>query len=197
MKRSIILLLALVLLLGGGYFGFQIFKIELKARVAQVLLQYAWHKTIKTGEDQRPWKSFDGNPILRLTIPDHEVDQIVLKGTSGQSLAFGPAFHEESLLPGNGGTTVVSSHRDSHGIYIKNLKIGDIIKLQDRYKQWHTYTIDDFSIIDVKNYSILTLNTEDNLLIITCYPFNAIRSGTPLRYVVSASLDLEKGFLIN
>ncbi|SVD57104.1 uncharacterized protein METZ01_LOCUS409958, partial [marine metagenome] len=48
--------------MGGGYFGFQVFKIELKARVAQVLLQYAWHKTIKTGDDQRPWKSFDGTP---------------------------------------------------------------------------------------------------------------------------------------
>ena len=191
MKKLLILLLAFILLLGGGYFGLKVLKIELKARVAQVLLQYAWHKTIKTGENQRPWKSFDGNPILRLTIPDYEVDQIVLKGTSGQSLAFGPAFHEESLLPGNGGTTVLSSHRDSHGIYIKKLQIGDIIKLQDRYQQWHTYQIDDFSIIDVSKYSISTLNTEDNLLIITCYPFNAIRSGTPLRYVVSASQNLD------
>ena len=189
MKRLIILLLALVLLIVGGYFGFQVFKIELKARVAQVLLKHAWNKTIKTGEDQRPWKSFDGTPILRLMIPTYEVDQIILRGTSGQSLAFAPAFHKESQLPGNGGTTVLSSHRDSHGIYIKKLQIGDIIKLQDRYKQWYTYKIDNFSIIDVNN-SNLTLNTEDNLLIITCYPFNALRSGTPLRYVVSASQDL-------
>ena len=190
MKRSIILLLAIVLLLGGGYFGFQAFKIELKARVSQILLQYAWHKTIKTGEDQRPWKSFDGSPILRLMIPNYEVDQIILRGTSGQSLAFGPAFHEESLLPGNGGTTVLSSHRDSHGIYIKKLQIGDIIKLQDRYKQWHTYHVNDFSIINVSKYSISTLNTEDNLLIITCYPFNTIRSGTSLRYIVRANSNL-------
>ena len=191
MKRSIILLLAIVLLLGGGYFGFQVFKIELKARVSQILLQYAWHKTIKTGEYQRPWKSFDGSPILRLMIPNYEVDQIVLKGTSGQSLAFSPAFHEESQLPGNGGTTVLSSHRDSHGIYIKKLKIGDIIKLQDNHIQWHTYQIDNFSIIDVSKNSISLLNIEDNLLIITCYPFNAIRSETSLRYVVSASQNLD------
>ena len=105
-------------MLGGGYFGFQVFKIEIKGRVAQVLLKHAWNKTIKTGEYQQPWESFDGSTILRLTIPNYEVDQIVLKGTSGQSLAFGPAFHEESLLPGKGGTTVLSSHRDSHGIYI-------------------------------------------------------------------------------
>ena len=190
MKRSLILLLALVLLLGGGYFSFQAFKIELKARVAQVLLRYAWHKTIKTGEDQRPWKSFDGTPILRLKIPRHEVDQIVLAGTSGQSLAFGPAFHEESKLPGRGGVTVLSSHRDSHGEYIKQLKIGDIIKLQDRFQEWRTYTIDDFIILNVQTDTISTTNTKEVLLIITCYPFDALTSGTHLRYVVSASQNL-------
>jgi len=191
LKKSLILLLASVLLLGGGYFGFQFFKIELKARVAQALLQYAWHKTIKTGENHRPWKSFDGVPVLRLIIPRHEVDQIVLAGTSGQALAFGPGFHEESKLPGKGGTTVLSSHRDSHGVYIRQLKKGDMIKLQDRFQQWHSYTIEDFDILNVKTDTISTTNAKEVLLIITCYPFNALTSGTPLRYVVSASQNLD------
>ena len=154
-------------------------------------MQHAWHKTIKTGEDQRPWKSFDGTPILRLTIPRYEVDQIVLAGTSGQALAFGPAFHEESELPGKGGTTVLSSHRDSHGVFIKQLQKGDSIKLQDRFQQWHSYTIEDFSILNVKIDTISTTNAKEVLLIITCYPFNALTSGTPLRYVVSASQNLD------
>ena len=190
MKKLLILLLALILLLGGGYFGLKVLKIELKARVAQVLLQYAWHKTIKTGEDQRPWRSFDGVPVLRLMIPRHGVDQIVLAGTSGQALAFGPAFHEESKLPGKGGTTVLSSHRDSHGVYIRQLKIGDMIKLQDRFQQWHSYTIEDFSILNVKTDTISATNATEVLLIITCYPFDALTSGTPLRYVVTASRNL-------
>ena len=174
-------------MLGGGYFGYQFFKIELKARVAQVLLQYAWHKTIKTGEDQKPWRGFDGTPIFRLSIPRHEVDQIVLAGTSGQSLAFGPAFHKESKIPGAGGTTVLSSHRNSHGVYIKQLQKGDTIKLQDRFEEWHFYTIEDFNILNVKTDTISTTNTKEVLLIVTCYPFNALTSGTPFRYIVSAS----------
>jgi sortase A len=177
-------------LLGGVYFCFQFFKIELKARVAQTLLQHAWHKTIKTGENQRPWKSFDGVPVLRLMIPRHEVDQIVLSGTSGQALAFGTAFHEESNLPGKGKTTVLSSHRDSHGVYIKHLIKGDKIKLQDRFQKWHSYTIEDFGILNVETDSISAANDKEALLIITCYPFNGITSGTPLRYVVSASKNL-------
>ena len=191
MKRSLILLLASVLLLGGVFFCFQFFNIELKARVAQTLLQYASHKTIKTGENQRPWKSFDGVPVLRLMIPRHEIDQIVLSGTSGQALAFGPAFHEESSLPGKGGTTVISSHRDSHGVYIRQLEKGDMIKLQDRFQQWHSYTIQDFDILNVKTDTISTTNAKEVLLIITCYPFNGLTSRTPLRYVVSASQNLD------
>ena len=190
MKRYLILLLALLLLLGGGYFGFQVFKIELKARVSQILLQYAWYKTIETGEDQRPWNSFDGTPILRLTIPRHAVDQIVLAGTSGQALAFGPAFHKESVLPGEGGTTVLSSHRDSHGTYIKQLQKGDAIRLQDRSRKWHSYTVEDFAILNVKTDTISATNATEVLLIITCYPFDALTSGTPLRYVVTASRNL-------
>lgn len=192
MKRKIIIFFVVFLLfIGGGYFAVEAFKIEIKARLAQILLQHAWHKTIKTGEYQRPWKSFDSVPILRLSIPQYEVDQIVVSGTSPQSLAFSTTFHEETFLPGKGGITALSSHRDTHGIFIKKLQIGDIIKLQDRYKQWHTYQIDDFTIIDVSKYSISTLNTVDNLLIITCFPFNTLRSRTPLRYIVSASQNLD------
>ena len=124
-------------------------------------------------------------------IPRHEIDQIVLSGTSGQALAFGPAFHEESSLPGKGGTTVISSHRDSHGVYIRQLEKGDMIKLQDRFQQWHSYTIQDFDILNVKTDTISTTNAKEVLLIITCYPFNGLTSRTPLRYVVSASQNLD------
>jgi sortase A len=189
-RKTGILFLAFVLLVGGGCLAFEGLKIEVKARVAQVLLQYAWHKTIKTGEDQRPWRSFDGVPVLRLMIPRHEVDQIVLAGTSGQALSFSTVFHEESRLPGTGGTTVLSAHRDTTGIYIRKLQKGDTIKLQDRFQQWHSYTIEDFDILNVKTDTISTTNAKEVLLIITCYPFNALTSGTPLRYVVSASQNL-------
>ena len=185
-KQGGIIFLIILLFTGGGYFAFKGLKIEVKAQVAQVLLDYAWEKTLETGKEQRPWSSFDGSPIFRLTIPKYKVNQIVLKGTSGQSLAFGPAFHEESSLLGEKGATIISSHRDSHGIYIKNIKLGDIINMQDRYKKWHTYTVEDLFIIDVNKENIVLNHYDDRLLIVTCYPFDAILSGTTLRYIVSA-----------
>ena len=187
MKRRLsILLLVVLLLTGGGYFSYQGLKIEIKAKVAQVLLQRAWHQTLKTGQNYRPWPSFDGVPIMRLVIPQHNINQIVLKGTSGQALAFGPAFHEESFLPQEKKITIISSHRDSHGIFIKKLQLGEEIKIQDADNHWHTYTIDNFFIINVQKEKIAMDRNEDRLLLITCYPFDAIRSGTPLRYIVSA-----------
>ena len=187
MKRRLsILLLVVLLLIGGGYFSYQGLKIEIKAKVAQVLLQRAWNQTLKTGQNYRPWPSFDGVPIMRLVIPQHNINQIVLKGTSGQALAFGPAFHEESFLPQEKKITIISSHRDSHGIFIKKLQLGEEIKIQDADNHWHTYTIDNFFVINVQKEKITMDSNEDRLLLITCYPFDAIRSGTPLRYIVSA-----------
>ena len=184
MKRKLSILFLVFLLLGGGYFSYQAIKIDLKAKVAQILLNHAWQQSLKNGEGAQPWPSFDGRPIFKLVITKHQVSQIVLDGTSGQSLAFGPGFHSETHLPYMNKTTAISSHRDSHGNFIKKLIVGDEIQLQDLHKQWHYYIVDDFFIINVHDQKQIT-NTK-SLLLITCYPFNAITSGTPLRYIVSA-----------
>ena len=197
-RKASILLIVFLLLAGGGYFAYEGLKIELKARVAQILLQYAWHKTLTTGKNYQPWPSFDGTSIMLLEIPNHNVSQIVLKGNlSGQSLAFGPSFHEESFLPHEQKVTIISSHRDSHGVYIKKLKLGEEIRLQDQDKNWYSYTIDEFFIINVQEEQIAMENDSQRLLLVTCFPFDAIRSGTPYRYVVNASQNLENDTLIN
>ena len=184
MKRKFSILLLVFLLAGGGYFSFQAIKIEVKATVAQVLLDYSWNKSLKENKPYKPWSSFDGSPILKLEIPRYNISQIVLEGTSGQALAFGPAFHQESFLPSANKITAISSHRDSHGEYIKNLEIGDILKLQDLDNNWHTYKIEEFLIVNVQKD--LIINKINRLLLITCYPFDSILNTTPFRYLVSA-----------
>ena len=189
-RKASILLLVFLLLAGGGYFAYEGLKIELKARVAQILLQYSWHKTLTTGKNYQPWPSFDGTSILLLEIPNHNISQIVLKGNlSGQSLAFGPSFDENSFLPHEQKVTIISAHRDTHAVYIKKLKLGEEIRLQDQHKNWYSYTIDEFFIINVNEEQITMENDSQHLLLVTCFPFDALRSGTPYRYVVSANRD--------
>ena len=185
MKRKLSILLLVFLLLGGGYFTYQAVKIDIKAKVAQILLNHSWIISLERGKAVKPWKSFDGSPILKLEIPEHNINQIVLNNTSGQSLAFGPGFHQETYLPHLNKTTAISSHRDSHGTFIKKLKIGDIIKLQDIKNNWYQYRVEDFFIVNV--HDEIKLNQHNGLLLITCYPFNSLTSGTPLRYIVTST----------
>jgi len=190
-RKASILLFVFLLLAGGGYFAYEGLKIELKARVAQILLQYSWHKTLTTGKNYQPWPSFDGTPIMLLEIPNHNITQIVLKGNlSGQSLAFGPSLDENSFLPHEQKVTIISSHRDSHGVYIKKLQLGEEIRLQDQHKNWYSYTIDEFFIINVNEEQIAMENDSQHLLLVTCFPFDALRSGSPYRYVVLAKKHL-------
>ena len=76
MKRNLSIFLLVFLLLGGGYFAYQAVKIDIKAKVAQILLNHSWNKSLKRGKTAKPWKSFDGSPILKLEIPDHNINQI-------------------------------------------------------------------------------------------------------------------------
>ena len=65
----------------------------------------------------------------------------------------------------------------------QNIKF-DIIKLQDINSNWYTYKIEEFLIVNVQEE--FNINKKSRLLLITCYPFDALLSGTPLRYIVSA-----------
>ena len=186
MKRKFSILLLVFLLAGGGYFSFQAIKIEVKAKVAQVLLDYTWNKSLKENKPYKPWSSFDGSPILKLEIPRYNISQIVLEGTSGQSLAFGPAFHKESFLPSTNKITAISAHRDNHGTYIKDLKIGEKINIQDISGQWYFYQMNDFVVVNVKEGNTNLFKIKDTLLLITCYPFDSLLSNTPYRYIVIA-----------
>ena len=167
----------------GCYFTYEVIKIELKAQIGQILLEKAWNKTLIEGEPISPWSSFDSTPIFKLEIPKHKISQIVLNRNDGQTLAWGPGYHIESFHPIENKITAISSHRDSHGAYIKNLQIGDIIKLQDINENWYSFEIDEFIILNIKENLSLKNN---RIILITCYPFDTVLINTPFRYIVSA-----------
>ena len=186
MKRKINILLLFFLLVGGGYFLYQGLKIEIKSQIAQIFLKQAWEKSLITKKNIKPWSKMDSYPIFKLDVPKLNVEHIILNKTSSQALSFAPGFHQESYLPYQGKTTIISMHRDSHGSFLKNLMVGDIIKLQDIKDEWHSYAVNNFYILDVKNNNFSMTDKKNILLLVTCYPFDAIQSGTPYRYIVSA-----------
>ena len=157
-----------------------------KARLAQVLLRRAWSKTLAGHMQVKPWPWADTWPVGRLRVPSEEVDVIVLNGAYGRTLAFGPAFAESSSLPGAGGTTVLTGHRDTHFAFMGRLKEMDEILIDTPDGHSLRYRVLDSAIVDARTDAIRLAEDSEELILVTCYPFDALFSGSPLRYLVRA-----------
>jgi sortase A len=172
------LLVAMFLLGSGGW-------IHLKAELAQVLIARAWSAPLSADlNPAKPWPWADTHPIARIQVPGHKVDQYVLAGQQGNALAFGPGHVSESALPGQPGTTIIAGHRDTHFDFIRDLQDGDRLSLTDREQQQYQYQVVGHYVADSDTQSLQ--GNDDDLLLVTCYPFDAINPGGPLRYVVRA-----------
>src|SRR5436189_260542 len=82
--------LPLLLALAGLTLFAQGTYIHAKAWLAQVLLERAFAQTIATGRDSKPWSWADTWPVARIEVRRIGASAIVLSGSSGQALAFGP-----------------------------------------------------------------------------------------------------------
>lgn len=160
--------------------------IPAKAVVAQLLLRDAWGQTTEENDQVRPWPWADTWPIARLVATAHDVDLIVLAGVSGTTLAFGPGHMDGSALPGRSGQVVLSGHRDTHFRFLRHLKPGDELLLEMPDARLLRYVVRRSTVVD-SSKDRLRLDGEGNsLLLVTCYPFDAIDPGGPLRYLVEA-----------
>ena len=160
--------------------------IHAKAILAQVLLETAWDKTVHGQQEVKPWPWADTWPISRLDVPGLGIDRIVLAGASGSSLAFGPGHLFGSTLPGQWGNTVIAGHRDTHFRFLKDIQRGELIQLQSAGGKTIDYVVSETIIVDEKQAEYLANTSDNTLTLITCYPFDAIRLGGPLRYLVIA-----------
>lgn len=155
-----------------------------KAWLAQALLQQAWTATRAAQTAHKPWPWADTHPVARLRVAAHGVDQIVLAGDAGRSLAFGPGWAEASAAPGQAGPSVISGHRDTHFAFLQALAPGDAIELESP-RGTRRYVVAALRVADVRREA-LALDGRDALWLVTCWPFDALSAGGPLRYVVRA-----------
>lgn len=176
---------ALSLLIGGMAVGAQAGWIHAKAGVAQHLLQNAWDRSVADGGSHAPWPWADTWPVARLQVPAHGIDQIVLAGDSGRTLAFGPGWAPASATPGHGGTAVVSGHRDTHFAFLQTLIVGDEVRLQSHDGE-AVYRVADTRVADTRHERLPLDADIDALWLVTCWPFDAVSAGGPLRYAVRA-----------
>jgi len=181
LKKSIFIFL----ILAGCWFIGQSLYIHAKAILAQQLLERAWVMTKSGKTTPRPWPWADTWPVARLQVPALKVDLIVLAGDSGRTLAFGPGHHFGSSTPGEAGHSIISAHRDTHFNFLQYLKKGDAI-IVETASSLSRFKVETTQIVDRDRAAFPFDDINAYLHLVTCYPFDAIISGGPERYVVSA-----------
>lgn len=157
--------------------------IQAKAELAQVLLERAWEKTLAGEARARPWPWADTWPVARLRIPSSGVDVIVLQGHSGRSLAFAPGMAAGSAAPGEPGTTLISAHNDTHFKNIADVQPGANIELETVRGRWR-YRVLYTDVVDARHTGIRNDPLHDELVLVTCYPFDGMVYGGPFRLVI-------------
>src|SRR5919112_431706 len=75
--------------------------IHIKALLAQVLLERAFAATVVGGTAVKPWPWADTWPVARVELPRLGAGAVVLHGSSGQALAFGPGHVATTTAAGD------------------------------------------------------------------------------------------------
>ncbi len=185
--------LSFLLLVGGVIFTLSGLWIPTKALLAQVLLHHAWQQSLvyQQKENQEgkkstilPWPWADSWPVGRILVQRLGIDEIILEGSSGEALAFGPGHELQSALPGSDQHVILYGHRDTSFSFLAKLKKGDTITLEGLEGK-QSYSVEAMEVVDA---SALFLQKEGKGIVslITCYPFWQPVPGSTLRYLVTA-----------
>ena len=157
-----------------------------KAILAQHLLERSWNEARAGQQTPRPWPWADTWPVARLVAPAHDVDVFILSGASLRNLAFAPAHFDGTPLPGETGNAVVAGHRDTHFDFLADLQPGDELIVERTSREKHSFVVTGARIVPSDDRSVLYATPEENLTLITCYPFDRLLQADR-RYIVRAS----------
>lgn len=161
--------------------------IQAKAGVAQILLRSAWERSLKDGDIHKPWSWADTWPVAEVRVPRLGKTQIVLAGTSGQALAFGPGLMSGLSRPGEDGLAIIAAHRDTHFGFLQKVETGDVIEVGTHDGLLLRYQVSGTKIVRFDDSGLHSEPGRSQLALVTCYPFDAAFRG-PERYVVMADL---------
>jgi sortase A len=177
--------ITLLAVAGAAAFGGGIY-LHAKAELAQWLLHAAWSESRETGAPVKPWPWADTHPVVRLVAPAQDADVLVLAGASGRTLAFGPGHLSGSAVPGDAGNAVITAHRDTHFRFLRTVNPGDELVVERADGGMRHFRIRGAYVADYRELRLPRDTPVPTLTLVTCYPFDAVNPGGPLRYVVVA-----------
>lgn len=109
-----------------------------------------------------------------LKIKDRDVDAKLFFGDGKIPLRNGVGIYAGSFIPGYGKTILVAGHNNTYFNGLKNVKKGDIVKINTSYGNYE-YKVRDTKLCNAKSKKSYDLNADkENLILYTCYPFDTI-----------------------
>ena len=179
---AIVIVISGILVLGIGLFQLWDMKRQEQAslKVARELVKED-RKSVKNEE----FKPETGETSGLLLIPKIEAELPIVEGTEPDDLEKGVGHFKDSFYPDENGQIVLSGHRDTVFRKAGDLKVGDLLTVKMPYGDY-SYEIVSTKIVSADDTSIITLqNNEEELVLTTCYPFSYV-GDAPDRYIIYA-----------
>ena len=124
--------------------------------------------------------------VALLRIPRIHLEVPVLEGSDDLILNRAVGHIVGTAPPGGSGNIGLAGHRDGFFRGLKDVATGDMIQILTQ-EQTNTYLIDQITIVDPSDVSVLRPRSHPSVTLVTCYPFYFVGSA-PQRYIVQASL---------
>jgi sortase A len=181
-------LLAIVIVISGiVVLGIGMFQLWDMKRQEQASLEAARElvKEDRKSVKKEEFKPDTGEASGLLLIPKIEAELPIVEGTDPDDLEKGVGHYKDSFYPDENGQIVLSGHRDTVFRKAGDLKLGDLLTVIMPYGDY-SYEIVSTKIVSAEDTSIITLqNNEEELVLTTCYPFSYV-GDAPDRYIIYA-----------
>ena len=158
----------------------------IKAIIGQHYLEVAWKESLKANKLSKPWRSADFYMIGELTVPKLKISRVILNSASGEAMAWGIGRVDNAQTSSKSQPIILAGHRDSHMQFMSKLNIGDKIELMMSDGIIKTYIISGTEVSNKPEVALSPVSSDrESLILTTCWPFNAIKSGEQ-RYLIFA-----------
>ena len=162
----------------------------IKAIIGQHYLEVAWIESLKNNKLSKPWRSADFFVVGELKVPRLKITRVILNSVSGEAMSWGIGLVTNiGTLSGNK-PIILAGHRDSHMQFMSELKVGDKIELMMSDGLVKSYVISKTEVSNKPEMSLLAISSNTgNLILTTCWPFDAIQSGDQRYLIFARSID--------
>lgn len=122
--------------------------------------------------------------VGRIEIPRLGMKAVILEGTSSRALRRAVGHIEGTSLPGDGGNAGLAGHRDTIFRPLKDIRLGDIIRVQTLDGTFD-YVVESTKVVTAETIEVLNATASPALTLVTCFPFSYVGSA-PNRFIVRA-----------